>query len=531
MQQWVAQIGVAFALLSLLAGFGFVRRGWRGGRVGVHPHCAKCGFDLFGSVGRPRCPECGAELFAVAARVTGARRVNRGALACGAALAVGGAASLAVVGPAAVAGVDWRPYQPAFALRRQLSSADGPTATAAARELLRRLEAGTLSPGQTASAVDAVLARQARPAAPWDHAFGNLVEVARGRGACPDLLWQQYARQAPQVTLEARANLRRGDRLPYGLWMQPARLGSGRRRPPDPDGWLYMSHRLVGIGVKGGTIHPASDEFVRVHGRAAISWSKSWLGENRSVPLPDDVPVGPGTLTLEFKLGVGWFDERDRESPPRVAWRQQFDVAVDVVPAGRETVKRVDAPGLANAVAGSLSIIETHRDHRHAPHRAIVAGGGGSYAGLAFRADRPPANLAFDVFLRDAGGREVPAGGVTFAAGKGRAAGAGVGEAALWELRGATVDVVLRSSGDRARDTVNLSEIWAGSLIFRNVPIVWLRAPERQPAAGWPPAPANGPGDGPTTTTTTGQDVPDYARPRLLRSDPATTSPADSEVK
>ncbi|MEX0887563.1 MAG: zinc ribbon domain-containing protein, partial [Phycisphaeraceae bacterium] len=41
-------------------GAGGLIGGWRGRRVGSHPHCRKCGFDLFGSgEDAASCPECG----------------------------------------------------------------------------------------------------------------------------------------------------------------------------------------------------------------------------------------------------------------------------------------------------------------------------------------------------------------------------------------------------------------------------------------------------------------------------------------
>ena len=47
---------------------------WRGRRVGEHPHCRRCGFDLFGNPAANRCGECGADLTKRRAVVTGQRR-------------------------------------------------------------------------------------------------------------------------------------------------------------------------------------------------------------------------------------------------------------------------------------------------------------------------------------------------------------------------------------------------------------------------------------------------------------------------
>ena len=47
---------------------------WRGRRVGEHPHCRRCGFDLFGNPAANRCGECGADLTRRRAVAVGLRR-------------------------------------------------------------------------------------------------------------------------------------------------------------------------------------------------------------------------------------------------------------------------------------------------------------------------------------------------------------------------------------------------------------------------------------------------------------------------
>src|SRR5690349_6074803 len=54
---------------TLLLGVVLLALGLRGRRVGDHPYCRRCGFDLFGlPPAHPACPECGADLLAAPAK-------------------------------------------------------------------------------------------------------------------------------------------------------------------------------------------------------------------------------------------------------------------------------------------------------------------------------------------------------------------------------------------------------------------------------------------------------------------------------
>lgn len=56
-------LAIALATLLLLLGLVLIDLGWRGRRIGDHPTCRKCGFDLSGlAVGIGPCPECGRTL-------------------------------------------------------------------------------------------------------------------------------------------------------------------------------------------------------------------------------------------------------------------------------------------------------------------------------------------------------------------------------------------------------------------------------------------------------------------------------------
>ena len=69
--------GLALILVAL---------GLAGRRVGDHPHCRRCGFDLFGNPSAAVCPECGGDLSWRRAVRTGQRKRRRGMLVAGLAL-------------------------------------------------------------------------------------------------------------------------------------------------------------------------------------------------------------------------------------------------------------------------------------------------------------------------------------------------------------------------------------------------------------------------------------------------------------
>jgi hypothetical protein len=72
--RYAATSGAALILLLalLIAGFLLLRRGIRGRRVGDHPFCRRCGFDLFGKpASSTLCSECGADLVPRNATVVG----------------------------------------------------------------------------------------------------------------------------------------------------------------------------------------------------------------------------------------------------------------------------------------------------------------------------------------------------------------------------------------------------------------------------------------------------------------------------
>src|SRR5437660_3863768 len=98
--------------------------GWRGQRVGNHPFCRKCGFDL---IGRPAqsyvCSECGAWLPGRRKIVIGVRRRMGSLMLAGAALFIPGMLVMTLMGHDKLRAVDWQAKKPVWWLVRDVKGA------------------------------------------------------------------------------------------------------------------------------------------------------------------------------------------------------------------------------------------------------------------------------------------------------------------------------------------------------------------------------------------------------------------------
>ena len=100
-----ANVLIVAATLALV-GAVMLALGLRGRRVGDHPMCRRCGFDLFG---RPAdshgCPECGADVTRDRSIVLGVRQRRRWAVWSGSVMLLPAISTLAILGWGALYGV------------------------------------------------------------------------------------------------------------------------------------------------------------------------------------------------------------------------------------------------------------------------------------------------------------------------------------------------------------------------------------------------------------------------------------------
>lgn len=191
--------------LGLLAfSLGLLWLGWRGRRVGDHPTCRRCGFDLFGKPPESHvCSECGADLGRQRAVRIGHRRKRQRVIAFAVPVLLCSGAWLGLIGRGTAAKVNWIEYEPAWLLVPQADSKNASRRDAALLELLRRLQNGKLGRGTTDRLVKRALALQADASAPWSVVWGEFIEQARNTGDVADAQWERYWRQAFPFSLSA----------------------------------------------------------------------------------------------------------------------------------------------------------------------------------------------------------------------------------------------------------------------------------------------------------------------------------------
>src|SRR3954469_14027491 len=101
--------GIIGCIVAAAIGVALLTVGLRGRRVGDHPFCRRCGFDLFGKPPHSRvCPECGTSRHAPGALVTRARQRRKWALWTGAIVLLPSLATLSIGGYGKARAVDWQ---------------------------------------------------------------------------------------------------------------------------------------------------------------------------------------------------------------------------------------------------------------------------------------------------------------------------------------------------------------------------------------------------------------------------------------
>jgi hypothetical protein len=436
------------AALTLLPAMGLVgaavlwRLGLRGRKIDDHPLCGRCGYDLFGAE-HSVCPECGADVSGRGAVRVGHRQRRRGLLWAALVLAVAGGVGATVVGRSAYRALGAVENQPTWWLARGLDTRPAYGAIPAFGELSGRLGRGELSAGQTRRIVGRLLKWQADRSVRWNAAWGNFVETARGRGLIADEQWAQYARQGVVFEIKTRRTVRRGEDIPYSIGVTNCRFGDGHCVE-----LRYSTiFRLAGLPV-GSSGLGSSDRLSPREG--------SSRGGRITLPSPVLDRTADGAHVLEAAADLEVFERpKDPTTPPLVTWHEVRPLPLDLVPADAEAVEVVRTPEFQKHVERALSVRRLDYD----PGRGRVM------IELAYGTLR--INVAADVWLRTAEG-EWPISTVSF-----HAQFAGTtqlsGKAEVANL--ARADVVVRSSTAVARKTLDMTRIWGGEVVLRDVPV------------------------------------------------------------
>lgn len=233
----IGTIGSVIAILVALAIALFaIRLGLRGRRVGDHPYCRRCGFDLFGKPDTSTvCTECGTDLSTPRAVVVGTHERRMIPLMAGLFTLVLALALTIPIGRDVwnwSQRKDWSPWKPESWLVARLR--DGTATYQDGNEVWRRIAARTLSAEALASILDNdIKAGAATRPAGWlssgiDQAM-SFMEPAWQSG----LLDEPRARRVLQAALDCRLNVApraaQGEVLRYAVLCSEESLASNFR--------------------------------------------------------------------------------------------------------------------------------------------------------------------------------------------------------------------------------------------------------------------------------------------------------------
>jgi hypothetical protein len=439
---------IALPMAVLLAGAALAWAGWRGRRVGDHPTCRRCGFDLFARPEGSRvCPECGADLERPRATVAGVRTRRPSLLLAGAAVALAGGVRLTTDLRREVA-QDPNAFKPTWWLVREARGADPVRRDDALVELGSRLEHGRLSQPTIDALTERALALQADASLPWAAVWGDWVERALLAGKLSNARRERYFRQAMApwfAELLARPRVRRGDPFPLLIKGQPGpRLGG---RPS-------FGERDQAILFDGVPLAPAPEMNGRRPDRFPVTPNRSEILPAEQVPY-NALRDGRHTVVIvgaHLCSAPGQSLDSQATTVP-----YHLETAWELVPADAPVVEMVDDP----------SLLESIRPLVAAGVELIDGPGPGTNAVVRVSFNRLPVGVAYDVILRS-GETEWPAGSVCAPAGVYTWRGSYGSPGAHGGTEG-PIDVVLRPNPVAAVETTDVVRVWNHELVLPNV--------------------------------------------------------------
>jgi ribosomal protein L37E len=443
----------AVILPLLLLGGALMWLGVRGRRVDDHPICRRCGFDLFGRPeGSDRCAECGYDLGRPRAMRDG-RRERRGGL-------LGGGVALLLVALALAGGKTYTAYlasdvqanKPSWWLVRELDSGDPAVAAAAAQELSNRVLTRTLVQRHIDDAVDRMLERQADEQRTWDRAFGDFIDGARQANQLDDARYHRYAAQAARFALIVRPRINRGDPLPFAIRELPARIGSQSTLKVH----YTTTGSIDGLVVAGRV---SSLTLLTNHDNDAVASAMSFAPKVAD-QLADGRHEAKVVVHLEFHSTGA------RAEPTPLLWTKKVLTApFELLPAEPSAVEVVRDDALRPTIERAVRV--TQADYEKWTPDEFQIG---------LRLDAVPIDVAFDVFVRTADGKEYPLTSIATVAGAAKSAVAG-GRIAIPNLAGDGVELVLRPSVRAAKRTPDVFGVWDGEIVKRDLTVKRVTPP------------------------------------------------------
>lgn len=310
------------------------RLGRRGRQLNHHPICAACRFDLIGTYPKERiCPECGAPLDNPGAVAIGARRPSRrlmtlGALGAAMALLVGAGVFLS-----RTSNVNWYQYMPTSWLIARAQSARPTTNSAILVELDTRYAAGSLGRDQIQKLIATTLSLQAkRGQSQWNIAWGDLFERMALAGDVSNEDYDQYLKQAVQLTATTRLTAHPDPNLPFSLSLAIDRGGSATQ--------VFLEYELDTVEVDAQPVRRLG----RSYGRSSMQGSGGGgSSSTQQWPLPLD--VGSHEVTAVWRVRA--LESMDDSAAELAAWEVRSTSIIQIIPEDQALVQLASDPSLA----------------------------------------------------------------------------------------------------------------------------------------------------------------------------------------
>lgn len=455
-----ALLTIYLPLAVLIAGITLLALGWRGVRVGDHPVCRRCNYNLLGLPAENTvCPECGANLRAARSvrrgdRVRRTRAIVAGSVAILIALSWGGLVALA-----AWRGIDVYDYKPVAWLLRDATSDAAIVRDRAMQELLDRDAAGQLSDAHRTRIVNRLLDLQGDASRTWHSIWGDFIDAAMAQERLTPEQKQRYLRQAFRFQVRVRPFVRRGAPLPVAV-DGTARAGTGSTVSAAV---TWMQAQVKDQAFRGARVtilantRPGHDNGLTVIMRTE-----------------DFRKLTEGPHVMRVHLRVRTYDNihpHGSSKPPVTDDTFVLDAPWTLVPPDTPTVAMVTDEERWRELKSSLS--GALRGNNEQGITPVVHCNG---VGI---------DLAFEAFLQSRSeSRELE----PLTIRRSLVVGSGLGTFHGLDPNSPT-DLVLRPSIAEAEQTVEMSQIWGGELLFRNLTTSapsqapeWLQAPPPRPA-------------------------------------------------
>lgn len=455
-----------------------LRRAVRGHRVGDELRCRACEYNLTG-LQSTECPECGAtvqdDLGNPIAVVKGSLQRSSIRITLGVvALLVVGGILLTNVGQL---GSSWLRVAPTF----WVTSLAEVGSQNALDELIRRSNAGTLSPAQISDVIDVCLQIQADPTvhpmlAKWMDLLGSML-VANQMTPAQE---SKFLKNTVTSTLAIRPVIRSGEELAVEIRCQER---GPRNLPAGVDLW---AHWIDGDARIGET--PTH----KTHGSSSGS-SISGVMDSGTVTIPGAIPVElpPGeyefvcTIKRRMYVGVNAANADPSSDPADLDVIEEFRAPVTILAADApDPVASTPEPKLKATIRGCIEIesVKAYPGRKWNENiEAVVCIGGprscppGSAAGQLGLLPSPPRNLAFRVILKADRFKQEMGSATCF--GNQRMSThtshpIDMDNEFIDDLLNAeTVTIILKSDKEVARRKIDMDEMWEGEIQFDNVPI------------------------------------------------------------